>query len=420
MRSLLLITVVLLASVPPLLGVVAWLAIGHVQHATEDRAVAAAGRYLAAGSGRWDTSGWQQQATVYFRSLDVEVAVTATPGAATTSDTGKPVTATVFATPGLAANGANKAELGTTMDGHQVHLPGTAQLSLAAVVFTRHPNPSTRLLGTSVAAGCGLIATLSAILWLFGRWVLSPLGGLSRAVEKVAGGDLSIRAPDSRAREIAKIGAAMVGMSRALGQAHDRGQQQDRERRFLTTAIAHDLRTPLFTLRGCLEALQRGLPGRDYLSMASQKAALLESLIGDLFAYSQAEYTGTIPQRKPTDFGPFLGDVLDEFEQRAAAKDIQLSISGPAEPVFVAIDRRLITRALNNVIDNALRHARPGGEVWVHWQPTGGQVEFEIGDNGEGFAANTCRMYSSRSTEARRQAADRQAAPGSASPSHSA
>jgi signal transduction histidine kinase len=203
----------------------------------------------------------------------------------------------------------------------------------------------------------------------------------------VAGGDLSICAPHSRAREIADVGEALIGMSQALGEAHEREREAERERRFLTTAIAHDLRTPLFTLRGYLEALQRGLPPRDYLNKATEKAALLESLLGDLFVYSQTEYTGIPPQKEPTDFGLLLIDVLGGFEQRAAAKEIQLTLSGPAEPVLVPIDRHLITRALNNLLDNALRHTPPGGEVGVHWQPRNGQIEFEIRDNGEGIAA---------------------------------
>ena len=66
---------------------------------------------------------------------------------------------------------------------------------------------------------------------------------------------------------------------------------------------------------------------------------------------------------------------------------IRLSLSGPAEPVLVAIDRQLVTRALNNLLDNALRHTPPAGEVAVSWQPRDGHVEFEIRDNGEGIAA---------------------------------
>jgi signal transduction histidine kinase len=314
--------------------------------------------------------------------------MTATPAAATASKTGKRLTETVFATPGLAAIGANKAKLGASgsLDSHQLRLPGTGQRSYAAVVVTHQPSRSTRLLAASLAAAAALVLTLVAILWLLGRWVVSPLAKLSRAADQVAGGDLSIRAPNSRAREIADVGHALIGMSQALDQAHERERKREQERRFLTTAIAHDLRTPPFTLRGYLEALQRGLPARDYLSKATEKAALLESLIGDLFAYSQSEHTGTLPQKKPVEFGRYLGEVVREFEQPATAKEIHLSLSGPAQPVLVPIDRQLVTRALNNLLENALRHTPPGGEVSLHWQPRGGHVEFEIRDNGEGIA----------------------------------
>jgi signal transduction histidine kinase len=59
----------------------------------------------------------------------------------------------------------------------------------------------------------------------------------------------------------------------------------ERDRRFLVSAIAHDLRTPLFTLRGSLEAIERGIGNGDALARAQRKADHLDRLVGDLFAF---------------------------------------------------------------------------------------------------------------------------------------
>jgi two-component system, OmpR family, sensor histidine kinase BaeS len=77
----------------------------------------------------------------------------------------------------------------------------------------------------------------------------------------------------------------------------------------------------------------------------------------------------------------------------------------------VAIDRQLVTRALNNLLENALRHTSPQGEVAVRWQPRDGQVEFEIRDNGEGIAVEHLPHMFVPLYKSTRHAADQQAAP---------
>ena len=79
-------------------------------------------------------------------------------------------------------------------------------------------------------------------------------------------------------------------MAGALGDALDASAAAERDRRFLVTAIAHDLRTPLFTLRGSLEAIERGIGDGDYLALAQRKADHLDRLVSDLFAFSRLEY----------------------------------------------------------------------------------------------------------------------------------
>ena len=94
---------------------------------------------------------------------------------------------------------------------------------------------------------------------LLQRWVLRPLATLADGAERIAGGELALAPVGTRAREVAQVGDALSGMAAALDGALGTATAAERERRFLLTAIAHDLRTPLFTLRGSLEAIERGI-----------------------------------------------------------------------------------------------------------------------------------------------------------------
>src|SRR5262245_7014123 len=105
----------------------------------------------------------------------------------------------------------------------------------------------------------------------------------------------------TRAREVAQVGDVMHGMVGALGLALGAEAVVERDRRFLVSAIAHDLRTPLFTLRGSLEALERGIGNGDALSRAQRKADHLDRLVGDLFAFSRVEYARAAHAREELD-----------------------------------------------------------------------------------------------------------------------
>src|SRR5262249_33676027 len=128
------------------------------------------------------------------------------------------------------------------------------------------------------------------VVVLLRRWVLRPLARLAQDAERVAGGELAVEPLPTRAREVAQVGDALHGMAGALREALRSTAAAERERRFMVTAIAHDLRTPLFTLRGSLEALEHGVGDGRYLGRAQAKAEHLDRMVSDLFTFSRLEY----------------------------------------------------------------------------------------------------------------------------------
>ena len=136
-----------------------------------------------------------------------------------------------------------------------------------------------------------------------GRYVIRPLEAMSQAARQIAGGGLDFELPISRVREVAEVRAAFEAMGEGLRASIGRQAALEEERRFFVGAIAHDLRTPLFTLRGYLEGLERGLATSPekvahYIAVCRQKADQLERLVADLFAYTRAEYLEQTVQRE--------------------------------------------------------------------------------------------------------------------------
>ncbi len=80
-----------------------------------------------------------------------------------------------------------------------------------------------------------------------------------------------------------------------LNESFQKQVELEDERRFVIAAVAHDLRTPLFALRGYLDGLEQGIahsPDKmaKYLAVCKEKSAQLDRLVEDLFTFTKTEY----------------------------------------------------------------------------------------------------------------------------------
>jgi signal transduction histidine kinase len=235
-----------------------------------------------------------------------------------------------------------------------------------------------------------LLLTLATIAWVLGRAINAPLAATSRAARQVAAGDLDVNLPSSRVREVAEVNRAFESMSAALRATLERQTELEQERRLFIGAIVHDLRTPLFALRGYLEGFEQGLAETPekrarYIAVAREKAAALERLISDLFDYTRLEYLDKAPNREPLDLGGLLRRLVDGSQPQAEAKSIQIVLDVPQAACVVDGDSHLLTRAVENLLDNALRHTPSGGTVRVacFCNPQG--AWFTVADSGPGI-----------------------------------
>jgi signal transduction histidine kinase len=141
----------------------------------------------------------------------------------------------------------------------------------------------------------------------------TPLARLAADAQRIAGGELDVTPVESRTREVADVGAALHGMADWLRGALAERESAEQQRRFLVSAIAHDLRTPLFTLRGSLEAIEHGIGDADQLRRAQDKATLLDRLVGDLFTFSRLEYAGPDLDREVHDVAQVAREAADNI-----------------------------------------------------------------------------------------------------------
>jgi signal transduction histidine kinase len=250
-----------------------------------------------------------------------------------------------------------------------------------------------RFLQVAWGLGAGLAALLvvvGLVLWATRVHVLVPLARLVEAARQIEGGDLDVSLPRARIREIDQVSSAFAGMSAALREATSRQAELERQRRFVISAVAHDLRTPLFSLRGCLEALETGLArtpeaaGR-YVRTCSEKADVLERRIGELFLFARLEYLELPPRREPVDLERLVEGAVADLEPRSRARGVRFHVEGDGDRVRLDGDAGLLSRAIENLLDNAVSHARPDGHVSVRWGRAEGEAFVSVADDGPGI-----------------------------------
>ena len=383
------VALALAIAVPVLAGLAAWAAGGQWQAGREahlrDQAVAV----LRTAS--LDTAAQREAISSRLAALGVEAQLSPTVlDAKAAVDGADPKAIAVDMTAKMAL--ANKPVLltpGFEQGGPKARIESYRQSAvvvgqLAGVLWVPRESTATRW---AVALGAGLAAlgaALAVIVVLLRRWVLQPLARLAADAERIAGGELDVEPLPTRAREVAQVGEALHGMARGLSDALRTSTAAEHERRFMVTAIAHDLRTPLFTLRGSLEALEQGVGDAHYLDRAQAKAAHLDRLVSDLFTFSRLEYARDAIAFDEVDVGALARRAAEDAEPMAAARGCVLQVRGVESGLAVRGDADALLRVLTNLLDNAIRHGR--GRVVVGAHRENGAVRLEVADDGPGFA----------------------------------
>jgi signal transduction histidine kinase len=238
-----------------------------------------------------------------------------------------------------------------------------------------------------VALTAGLLALLvgvALLTWTSSRWFVRPLRRLSSQVDSIAGGELAVTPPPSRIREVTNISSAVSGMAEALARTANAEAQLDAKRRFLISAAAHDLRTPLFSLRSYLDAIATGIGRADeQLEKARAKAGQIDRLVTSLFAYARADLDDQ-PHHEAADLADAVGRASSAFELAARGRRVTLRLRGNG-PVPVTIDRDRFERAIANILDNALRYTPDGGVIDIAYGRDDGGAYVRIDDHGPGI-----------------------------------
>lgn len=235
----------------------------------------------------------------------------------------------------------------------------------------------------------GLVALLTILAGvLLGRGVVRPVEGVTAAARRLAAGDLTQRAPTGSHGELAELANAFNQMADSLADT-------ERQQRRLVADIAHELRSPLSTIRGYLEAIGDGVvaPTPELIASLQEEVHVQQRIIEDLQDLSLAESGALTYHREAVDVAALLTAVVRAHQPEAVARGTRLAgptaNAGSTEPSAssqITGDPVRLRQVLGNLVTNALRAAPSGsGEVQVWSESTGRRVRLHVTDNGPGM-----------------------------------
>lgn len=268
---------------------------------------------------------------------------------------------------------------------------------LAGTFLLSMPSPSVpalaRLgwLGWLLRFGLVIFLPLAVIAaagaWFIATGVNRSVSRLQRATRRIADGDLDFELDARGNSELASLARSFDAMRGAL-------KEETERRSRLLAAVTHDVKTPLTAIKGYLEAIADGMAEdretRDrYLGIIAEKADLLGGRVSELIEYVRLSSSQWHIEPVPTGLAAFHRELCDGIAGDAAVlkRRLRQELRIP-ERLTAPMDAALLSRAYENILDNALRFTPEDGTVTVSAAVVdGGDLEVRIADSGPGIAA---------------------------------
>lgn len=223
--------------------------------------------------------------------------------------------------------------------------------------------------------------------------LMKPIEKLREGVEEISRGHYGYTVEEDPFNMVGDLVASFNRMSRELKEANDLKIKYEQNRKELIAGISHDLKTPITSIVGYVDAIQSGIANTDekrerYLNIIGANAQYTNDLIDDLFLFSKLDINQMKYQFVRMSICEFLKDVFVEKQLELDEKGVkmvyEIDISKGKQ---LAIDGKLVYRIVSNILSNAVKYGKKESpEIYIKSEELENGIRVHISDNGQGIS----------------------------------
>lgn len=228
------------------------------------------------------------------------------------------------------------------------------------------------LRNTSILLGAGFFVIFLMCIWWYAksikRHVGEPNKKLAAGLAELTAGNYELRLSLQAEYEYCAIEESFHVLAQELREAKSQRQQYEKEKQQLFSNIAHDLRTPITTIRGYAKAIAEGVveeeeKKREYIGTIVKKTDHINELVELLLIYTKLENTEYQFVYEETDFTEFVREVVIEYMDDFERAEMDLDLEIPEREIRLFIAKTEVRRVIGNLLINAIKHNPPYTKV---------------------------------------------------------
>ena len=237
------------------------------------------------------------------------------------------------------------------------------------------------------------ILSIVALSFITSKTIVSPLKKLSEGADEIAKGNLDYKIDYDSTNEIGQTVKAFNSMTERLKQSIDDRDRIEQSRKEMIAGVAHDLRTPLTSVKGYVEGLRDGIANTPekqerYLNTIYDSTLSMEKLLDELLTISRLELGNIELDMDLININDFISDCENELQPILEEKGFDFEVNNNCgENDKVMLDTARFERVIQNIVSNSIKYARKDvkGKIVFEAQSYEKSVILSISDNGIGL-----------------------------------
>ena len=252
-------------------------------------------------------------------------------------------------------------------------LVGSSMAELEDTIFEMYRLTLLSLAASALVAG--------VLIYISSRSISRPLRQMNEAASVIAGGDFEKRIPVQSKDEVGQLAESFNYMAEGL-------QEQERIRRAFIANLSHDIRSPLTSMRGFLQAIDDGTVPPEklhyYIGIVMDESNRLIKLANDILDISLLQEITLNPTT--FDINNLIRKTALSFERQATLKNLTMHCRFAHESDIVRADYGKIQRVIYNLVENAVKFVPEGGEIVIETNLDEEGFSVSVQDNGRGIS----------------------------------